>query len=315
MRIVFAGSPGFAVPSLAALHENFPIQAVLTNPDRPAGRGKQPEPTAVKNAASALDLPVLQPGVFDPPFLEKVRSLGAGLLVVVAFGRIFRKEFLDLFPLGGVNLHASLLPRYRGPSPITAAILNGDRETGVTVQKLALKMDAGDILGVRSLPLSGRETAGSLSRTLAGMGAELLVSALRGLEQGRIEGIRQEESRATYCSLVNKDDGRIDWSADAGLIERMIRAYDPWPRAFTTWGGRRLNILAGGVYPEAGEATGTAGGKPGLVLAVDNRYGILVNAGRGVLFVSSLQLQSKKPLDWRSFLNGQKDFIGALLGE
>ena len=333
MRILFAGSPEFAVPSLAAVHENFPITAVLTNPDRPAGRGREPEATDVKNAASALGLPVLQPKDFDQPFLDEVRSLGSDLLVVVAFGRIFRNEFLELFPLGGINLHASLLPRFRGPSPITAAILSGDRETGVTVQRLALKMDAGDILGARSLPLSGRETTGSLSKTLAEMGAELLVSTLRGLEQGQIEGVRQEESRATYCSLVDKDDGWIDWSADVRTIERMIRAYDPWPRAFTYWGGRRLNILAGGVYPETGvrseagghpetseatetpDKTGAAGGREGLVLAVDNRYGILVNTGSGVLFVSSLQLQSKKPLDWRSFLNGQKDFIGAQLGE
>jgi methionyl-tRNA formyltransferase len=312
MRILFAGSPDFAVPSLVAVHKAFPITAVLTNPDRPVGRGKQPVATPVKQRALSFDLPVLQPPALDASFLEQVRSVQPELLVVVAFGRIFSREFLGLFSRGGVNLHASLLPKYRGPSPITAAILSGENRTGVTVQRLALKMDAGDILGSRSLPLTGRERAGSLSTILAGLGAELLPAILKDLEQGRVCPVAQDESKASYCRLVSKEDGRIDWSAEAETIERMIRAYDPWPRAFTTFEAQRLNLLAGGVYPES---AATAGKKRGLVLAVDNRYGILVNTGAGVLYISSLQLQARRPLDWRSFLNGQQDFIGAQLGE
>jgi len=312
MRILFAGSPDLAVPSLVAVHTEFPITAVLTNPDRPAGRGKQAIATPVKQKALALDLPVLQPRELDGPFLEQVRAFQPELLVVVAYGRIFRREFLELFPQGGINLHASLLPKYRGPSPITAVILSGESETGVTVQKLAPKMDAGDILDTRSLPLTGQETTGSLSRILAELGAELLPATLKELAQDRIRPLPQDDSKASYCRLVSKEDGRIDWNVEAVLIERMIRAYDPWPRAFTTWGGRRLNLLAGGVYPQSVD---TSGRKRGLVLAIDNRYGILVNTGAGVLCVSRLQLQAKKPLDWRSFLNGQKDFIGAQLGE
>jgi methionyl-tRNA formyltransferase len=312
MRVLFAGTPEFAVASLTALHEAVSIVAVLTNPDRPAGRGKQTVPSPVKRKALALNLPVLQPPVLDVPLLEQVRGLAPELLVAVAFGKIFRKEFLDLFPLGGINVHASLLPRYRGPSPITAAILNGDRKTGVTVQRLALEMDAGDILGVRAVPLTGRETAGSLSALLAGVGAELLAATVKELAEGHIRPVAQNEAEATYCRMVRKEDGRIDWSLDARKIDRMIRAYDPWPRAFTFFKGRRLNILAGWAYPDRVER---AGEKQGLVLGTDNRYGILVNTGGGVLYVSGLQLQAKKPLDWRSFLNGQKDFIGVQLGE
>jgi methionyl-tRNA formyltransferase len=312
MRILFAGSPDFAVPSLVAVHEAFPISAVLTNPDRPTGRGKQPIATPVKRKAMALDLPVLQPRALDAPFLEQLRAHQPELLVVVAFGRIFSREFLEFFPRGGINLHASVLPKYRGPSPITAAIIGGETETGVTVQQLAPKMDAGDILGTRLLPLSGRETTGSLSAVLAELGAELLLAVLVDLAQDRVRPVGQDESQATYCRLVRKEDGRIDWSAEAGTIERMIRAYDPWPRAFTTWGDRRVNLLAGGVYPGSPD---TDGKKRGLVLDIDNRYGILVNTGAGVLYVSRLQLQAKKPLDWRAFVNGQKDFIGAQLGE
>jgi methionyl-tRNA formyltransferase len=312
MRILFAGSPDFAVPSLLSLHAEHPITAVLTNPDKPAGRGKLPEATAVKTQALALGLPVLQPQSFEPTVLERVGALGAELLVVVAFGRILKKEFLDLFPRGGINVHASLLPKHRGPSPITAAILAGDRETGVSVQKLAVKMDAGDILSVRILELTGRETTGSLSDSLARTGAELLAATIKEIERGGANPVPQNEEEATYCRLVSKQDGRIDWAADVQTIERMIRAYDPWPRAYSFYNGRRLNLLSGGVYPEAIDTTGK---KQGLVLATDNRYGILVNTGGGVLYLSSLQLQAKKPLDWRSFLNGQKDFIGAQLGE
>lgn len=312
MRILFAGSPDFAVPSLVAVQEAFPISAVLTNPDRPVGRGKQPIATPVKRKAHALDLPVLQTQSLDAPFLEQLRAFHPELLVVVAFGRIFSREFLEFFPQGGINLHASVLPKYRGPSPVTAAILDGEAETGVTVQQLAPKMDAGAILDSRLLPLTGRETTGSLSGVLAELGAELLPAILADLAQDRIRPVAQDESQATYCKLVRKEDGRIDWRAEAGTIERMIRAYDPWPRAFTSWGGRRVNLLAGGVYPEDVD---TEGKKRGLVLDIDNRYGILVNTGAGVLYVSRLQLQAKKPLDWRPFLNGQKDFIGAQLGE
>jgi methionyl-tRNA formyltransferase len=312
MRILFAGSPDFAVPSLVAVHRAFPITAVLTNPDRPVGRGNRPVATPVKREALALDLPVLQPRSLDAQFLEQLRAYDPEILVVVAFGRIFSREFLEFFPKGGINLHASLLPKYRGPSPVTAVILSGENQTGVTVQKLAPKMDAGDILGTRTLPLTGEETTDSLSAILADLGAELLPGVLEELEQDRVRPVAQDESRASYCRLVRKEDGQIDWSADTGKIQRMIRAYDPWPRAFTTWEGQRLNLLAGGVYPERVDTTG----KPqGLVLEIDNRYGILVNTGAGVLYVSRLQLQAKKPLDWRSFLNGQKDFIGSQLGE
>jgi methionyl-tRNA formyltransferase len=276
------------------------------------GRGREPVATPVTLRALALGLPVLQPQSLDATFLEQLGTYDPEILVVVAFGRIFSREFLEFFPKGGINLHASLLPKYRGPAPVTAVILNGEKQTGVTVQKLAPRMDAGDILGASTLPLTGKETTGSLSAILADLGSGLLPTILRELEQGTVHPVAQDESQASYCRLVRKEDGQIDWSKDAGTIERLIRAYDPWPRAFTTWDGQRLNLLAGGVYPERVDTTG----KPqGLVFDPDNRYGILVNTGAGVLYVSRLQLQAKKPLDWRSFLNGRKYFIGSQLGE
>jgi methionyl-tRNA formyltransferase len=312
MRILFAGTPALAVPSLEALVQRQEIRGVLTNPDRPSGRHGAPEPSPIKRRAVELGLPVLQPERFEAEALESVRALGAELLAVVAFGRILKKEFLELFPMGGVNLHASLLPRYRGPSPISAVILAGERETGVTVQRLALRMDSGEILAVRKVPLSGRETTGSLSAALAPLGATLLVQTLERLERGTLRPVPQREEEASYCRLVRKEDGEVGWSAPAVQIERMIRAYDPWPRAYTTFRGRQLSLLSGQVYPEHID---TADRPQGLVLAADNRYGILVTTGQGILCLTRLQMQSRRALDWRAFLNGQQDFIGARLGE
>jgi len=311
MRVLFAGSPQLAIPSLDCVQRGHQVAAVLTNPDRPAGRRACLAPTPVKARALELGLAVLQPQRLDEAFAESVRALGCELLVVVAFGRIFPAEFLALFPLGGVNVHPSLLPRHRGPSPIPAAILAGDRETGVTVQKLAARMDSGDILSARSLPLAGTETAGALSAGLSGLGAELLEETLADVEQGRAAGKPQEEAAATYCRMVRKEDGRIDWEQEPEHIERQIRAYDPWPGAFTTFRGQTLHLLAGGAHPQSPPREA---GERGLVFGTDNRYGILVRAGKGVLYVPRLQLQTKKPTDWRSFLNGRKDFVGSQLG-
>ncbi len=326
MKILFAGTPSFAVPALEAVAGRHAVAGVLTSPDRPAGRGRQPIPSAVKARALELGLPLLQPEELDAGFRDGVRALAADILVAVAFGRIFRAEFLDLFPRGGLNVHPSLLPRFRGPSPIPAAILAGERETGVTVQRLALRMDAGDILGVDRVALDGSETTASLTGELARRGAALLVGVLDALEKGDLPGTPQAEEAATWCRLVGKEDGRIDWNWPAERIGRMIRAYDPWPRAWTTFQGQTLALLEGGPAPQPATAAPAGAGVPdesggrgksgvaGQVLAVDKRHGILVQTGDGPLGIRRLQLQARKPLDWQPFLNGHPDFIDALLG-
>ncbi len=311
MRILFAGSPQLAIPCLESVRARHEVAAVLTNPDRPAGRRGLPQPTPVKARALELGLQVLEAPSLDRQLLDRVRALGCELLAVAAYGKIFPEELLGLFPRGGLNVHPSLLPRHRGPSPIPAAILAGDRETGVTVQRLAARMDSGEILAARSLALTGQETTGSLTPVLAGMGAELLAETLADMEQGRERGRPQEEAAATYCRLVRKLDGRIPWEREAEYLERLVRAYDPWPGAFTTWRKQSLGLLAAGVYPQPPPREAAA---QGLVFGTDNRYGILVRAGQGVLSVTRLQLQAKKPMDWRSFLNGRRDFVGSRLG-
>ena len=311
MRVLFAGSPSLAVPSLERIAPEHEVVGVLTCCDQPAGRGGCLEPSPVKGRALALGLPLLQPARLDAAAIDEAKSLGADMLVVAAFGRIFRQEFLDIFPAGAINLHPSLLPRHRGPSPISAAILAGDGETGVTVQKIALRFDTGEILAQRAVPLDGTETTGTLSESLSRVGAELLSQVLAGAAAGRpLEGTVQDEERASYCRIVRKEDGIIDWAEPAALIERKVRAFDPWPRAVTTWKGASLLLLKTAVYP----GTFTGAGEPGAVLASDTRRGLLVRTGDGVLAIERLQLQFKKPLDWRAFLNGHPDLVGARLG-
>jgi methionyl-tRNA formyltransferase len=255
------------------------------------------------------------------------------LLVSFAYGRIFGPRFLEIFPLGGINIHPSLLPKYRGPSPIPAAILNRDTETGISIQKLAPEMDAGDILVQERIPLSGRETAGALSGIAAERGAALLSALLSALpstmpdalprrsgacRNGRSlpEGTPQNHAEATYCSLLSREEGFIDWRAGAEDIDARIRAFTPWPLCMTRQGELELYILRGRPY---GAAAGIAGGggpaaaEPGTVLGIDKQAGILIQTGNGIFAAERLQYRTRKALEWRDFLNGAKDFIGSRL--
>jgi methionyl-tRNA formyltransferase len=246
-------------------------------------------------------------------------------LVSFAYGRIFGPKFLALFPLGGINVHPSLLPAYRGPAPIPQAILNGDRETGITIQRLAPEMDCGDILVQERFPLTGSETGAALTEEMARRAARLLPGVIRGL--GTLRGRPQDRAGASYCGLLSRNDGWIDWGAGARRIEAQVRAYTPWPLSWTTDGERRLYILEAGLPPAA---AGEDAGPPapvslpaaspasvpaaGTVLGVDKRRGILVQTGDGVLVLTVLQYEAKKALEWRTFLNGARDFIGRRLG-
>ncbi|MBN2657814.1 MAG: methionyl-tRNA formyltransferase [Spirochaetales bacterium] len=308
MRILFAGTPEIAVPSLIALSREFEVCAVLTNPDRETGRGRKIVSSPVCEAARELGLKVLQPEKLDEEFLDEVKKLKPDLLAVIAFGRIFRKNFLDLFPLGGINLHPSLLPRYRGPSPLSEAIRKGDALTGITVQRVALKMDSGDIILQPELKLDGRETTGSLTEKVAALGAPLMVEAVQILKRDPEAGTPQNDGDATFCRLITKEDGLINWSDSAESIERNIRAFSPWPGAFSWYGDKKINILEAEVFK--GEVpSGTAG----TVLSYSKKDGILIAAGSGILAVRRLQLQSKKPMDYISFVNGNRDFVGSIL--
>lgn len=325
MKVLFAGSPAIAVPSLETLakQETVELAGVLTNPDTPKGRHGTALPTEVGDAAQRISLrfeeagrgsfPILKPLKLDAAARESVTALKPDLLVSFAYGHFFGPKFMEIFPLGGINIHPSLLPKYRGPTPIQAAILNRDCVTGITFQKLAQKMDSGDILAVEHLQLTGTETTGSLSDAAAHKAAAMLPSVLKDIEEGNAQGVQQDHDKASYCSLISRDDGIIDWKKSASEIEAKIRAYDPWPLCRTIHNGRELFILKASVFNDESESS-NGKEQPALVLGIDKNDGILIQTGKGILAVTELQYQAKKALFWKDFLNGARDFTGSILG-
>ena len=345
MRILFAASPGIAVPALEELfrlHRSSPdieLAAILTNPDRPKGRSAAPQPTDIAEAAAGLSAriadsamlagsgkqapAVLKPEKLDSAARELVAQLKPDLLVSFAYGGIFGPKFLDLFPLGGINIHPSLLPKFRGPAPIPAVILAREKETGLTIQRLALEIDCGDILMQERVPLNGRETSASLSKIMAEKAAECLAFVLEGFVSGALrEGLPQNHNEATYCPLIGKENGLLDWNKKAVEIDAMIRAYDPWPQSWTMHGDKQLFILKAeymGNDADFSMDTQAAVSKSfpaqaGAVLGIDKRQGILVQTGEGLLALRELQYRGKKALKWDIFLHGARNFIGSRLG-
>jgi len=325
MRILFAGSPAIAVPALKSLaamtanselgnnnKDNFIFAGLLTNPDSPRGRSGSPEPTECAAAAQQF---FSSPVILKPERLASAAriltaELKPDILVSFAYGKIFGPKFLSLFPQGGINIHPSLLPKYRGPTPIPAVIMNRETETGITIQRLAIKMDSGEILLQERVHMHGRETTASLSEIMAQKAAELLPIALRSIAAGTIQARAQDHHKATYCSLIEKEDGLINWGRSVLEIDAGIRAYDPWPLSWTTHGELRLFILKAEPFVTEGP-----GKKPGEVLGKDKDKGILIQTGWGILAVRQLQYQGKKAMEWKDFLNGARNFLGAKLGQ
>jgi len=316
VRILFAGSPAIAVPALESIAamggggEDFILAGLLTRADSPKGRSGRPEPTECAAAAQRFSIPILKPEKLDSAVREQAAALKPDILVCFAYGKIFSPQFLALFPLGGINIHPSLLPKYRGATPIPAAIINREAVTGLTIQRMAAEMDSGDILVQETVPLSGRETTAGLSETMAKKSAEILPAALRGIAGGTLRARPQDHGAATYCSLIKKENGLIDWNRGAAEIDARIRAFDPWPLSWTTHGEAPLFILKA----EALENGDNAAAAPGCVLGKDKKKGILIQTGDGILAVSKLQYQTKKALEWQAFLNGARNFVGARLG-
>ncbi|MCG8452172.1 MAG: methionyl-tRNA formyltransferase [Spirochaetales bacterium] len=310
MRILFAGTPDIAVPSLQALAAQFEVVGVLTAPDRKAGRGRSLQPSPVKACALELGLSVLQPPRLGAQAREEAATLQADLLVVFAYGRIFGPKFLSLFPQGAINMHPSALPQFRGPSPISAALLAGLETTALTVQDVALEMDSGDILAQDPFLILPEDTTASLTLRVAQEAAPVLCRVVGQFVEGTAVRQPQNHEEATYCHLVKKEDGLVDWNSSAAEIERCIRAYSPWPKARTPFAGGDLALLEAQVLPA--QKTEDA---PGTVLGVDNSLGILIQTGDGVLAVTRLQAPARKPLGFREFLNGLDLEAGTRLGE
>ena len=278
MRIVFMGTPDFSVPTLKALVEaGHDVAAVVTQPDKPKGRGKEMQMTPVKVQALEYKIPVYQPAkVRDQAFIQVLREMDADVFVVIAFGQILPKDVLELPRYGCVNIHASLLPKYRGAAPIQWCVIDGEKETGITTMMMDVGLDTGDMLEKVVIPIGDKETGGSLHDKLSLAGGSLILSTLRKLEEGTAVRTPQTEEGTCYAKMLTKSLGDIDWNQDARSIERLIRGLNPWPSAYTMWNGRTIKIW----------------------------HCLAVRTGQGLLSIKELQMEGKKRMDIETFLRG-----------
>ena len=313
MRIVFMGTPDFSVPALKALVEaGHQVIAVVTQPDKPKGRGKEVQMTPVKIQAMEYGIPVDQPAkVREASFVEVLKGLEADVYVVIAFGQILPKAVLELPKYGCINIHASLLPKYRGAAPIQWCVIDGERETGITTMMMDVGLDTGDMLEKAVIPIEEKETGGSLHDKLSMAGGDLILSTLKKLEEGTLVRTPQTDEGTCYAKMLTKSLGDIDWNQGAVSIERLIRGLNPWPSAYTMWNGKTIKIWAADVIAgrEAADflsesgvpaETGTA---PGTVVCSDKR-GLVVCTGGGLLSIRELQMEGKKRMDTPAFLRG-----------
>ncbi|HJL17561.1 MAG TPA: methionyl-tRNA formyltransferase [Sandaracinaceae bacterium LLY-WYZ-13_1] len=310
MRAIFFGTPQLAVPCLEAVHELGEVVRVICQPDRPAGRGMKLRPPPVKVRAEALGLEVAQPRkVKTEAFAASLRELEADVAVVVAYGRILPRAVLDAPRRGCVNVHASLLPRWRGAGPIQWAIVHGDAETGVCLMRMDAGMDTGPVIACERTAIAPDETAGALGRRLSAMGAGLLRETLPAWVEGRVEAVPQDDAGATYAPLLQKEDGRLDWRQSAQAVHDRVRGLSPWPGAFTEVAGKTVKIHRTAVREATGEH-----GSAGEVIAVGDD-GVEVACGRGKVALLELQLQGKKRLPAGAFVTGHRWTPGLRLGD
>ncbi len=314
MRLVFLGSPPFATGVLESLAASrFRPLLVVTPPPRPRGRGRTLEPSPLAERARSLGLQVLEPAsVRDPAVLEHLRALEPDVFLVVSYGEFLRQEFLALPRVAALNVHPSLLPRHRGATPIQAAILAGDRMTGVTIQEIAPELDAGDILLARELEIGPDETAGELAARLERLSSELVLEALALVEEGRASFVPQDGSRATSCRRMDKEAGRIDWSRPAEELARLVRAMNPWPLAHTTLpSGVELAVLRARAAPRASDGPRA---EPGTILETGRRLVVATGSAERALELLEVQASGKRTLTTAEFLRGARLAAGERLG-
>lgn len=305
--VVFMGTPEFSVPTLAVLADSYQVVGVLTQPDKPAGRGQRLTASAVKQWAQQRGLPVLQPRTLrDAAIQAQLAEMKPDVIVVAAFGLLLPKPVLDLPPRGCLNVHASLLPKYRGAAPIPAAILNGEPETGVTLMVMDEGLDTGPAIASAAIPILPDDTTGTLTTRLAELGARLMAETLPRWIAGEITAQLQDNSRATVAPKLDKADGRLDWSRPAVELDRRVRAFSPWPGTFTAWNGKLLRILSAQVAGRPSERA------PGQVVKVAQGVGVVT--GDGILRLVTVQLEGKRAMAAEDFARGQPAFLGSLLG-
>ncbi len=322
LRIIYMGTPYFAVPALKALiegsapgrilPEGYEIVSVITRPDKPAGRGREIALSPVKQTAQSYGIPIWQPGSFKKQ--ENYQALAAykaDLYIVAAFGQILPQVVLDQPRYGTLNIHASLLPKYRGPDPIAEAILQGDKETGVSIMLLDVGIDTGPVLMRQSIPISNDEILGSLTITLAELGAQVLQEVLPLWIAGKIQPETQDETRATHTHMLQKEDGKMNWEKPANALARQVRAFMPWPGSYTSWRGKTLKIIS--AQPSSVEVARPVPGTA-LIREESGRQVLAIVTGSGLLMIQQLQLEGKRAMSAEEFLRGYSQIAGQVLG-
>ncbi len=309
-RVVFMGTPEFAVPSLRALaaDSRFKLTGVVTQPDRPAGRGQSLRQSAVKQAALTLDLPIFQPqSLKKEAAMDELSQWQADIMVVAAYGQILKQRVLDMAPHGCVNVHASLLPKWRGAAPIQYAIRAGDEETGVTIMKIDIGLDSGPMLAKRAIPITRQDTASTMHDKLAELGADLLLDVLPDYLMGGITPKPQPEDGVTFAPTLRKTEGEIDWSQSAAEIDRLVRAFDPWPGTYTFYEGKRLNILSGSPLPNVSHKA-----LHGTLIRHHDQYAVAT--GSGIYLLRNIKPAGKKAMTATAFAKGRPDALQSQLG-
>ncbi len=319
MRILFAGTPECAVPALKTLAEKFTLCAVLSNPPAPVGRSKKLQDSQVVCAVKELkangvlpeDLPVLTPSKLDEEFRDELKKIKPDLLVCFAYGKIFGKKTMSIFPLGGINIHPSLLPQWRGATPVPYAIMSGADTTGITVQTISEKMDAGNILAQKKVEINAKDTTETLLKLCSTECCSLLCEVLNDFDNKLKSAKKQDEKEVSHSAIIKKEDGLIDWSKPAKEIERKIRAFTPWPGCFSYKNGEKINVIEASLYIDETLSDENIENKQtyGKILGKNKKSGILVQTGEGILAISILQKQAKKKLFWKDFLNGSPNFL------
>lgn len=309
MRIIYMGTPDFAVPALQMLYDNgYPIELVVTQPDKARDRGKKVQFTPVKEKALEFGLPVLQPEKIknNEAFINQIKDLSPDLIIVAAYGKILPKEILEIPRLGCINIHASLLPKYRGAAPIHRCIINGDEKTGVTLMYMEEGLDTGDMLAVKEVDIE-RKTVAMLHEELADIGGKLLIETLPELESGQIKRIKQDDEQATYAPMVFKQDGEVSFSKSPEEIACLIRGLNSWPGAYTIYKGEKMKLWEADPIEEKSD-------KPFGTIVNVTKHGIYASAGGRILLIKKIQMPGKKAMPVSEYLKGNKIDIGTILG-
>lgn len=308
MKVIFMGTPDFAVPVLEALIKNHNVVAVVSQPDKPKGRGKKLQPTPVKALAEANNIPVYQPKrIKDDEFVDILEKIEADIYVVVAYGQLLSQRILDIPQYGCVNVHGSLLPKYRGAAPIQWSIINGEEKTGVTIMYMVKKCDAGDMILKKEIEIDSEDTYETLHDKMAPIGADALIEALDLIEKGEVKAEKQNEELSCYASMITRDMGIIDWSKTSKEIKNKIRGFNPVPAAYTKYGEDILKIF------KADIVEGYENGEIGEILAVDKKRGFTVKTGDGAVMITEIQAKGGKRMNCADYMRGHEIEIGKIL--